>query len=136
MLLNISSITIKEKLVESISLSLRRKSLERCISASNNDSLFLTSGIFKYVFINENGVINASFENAIPKVCEKSNDKLMALIKVDLPPALGPVNIILFGLSPPILISLHTTFLLSLLKYGCQSLVKLISGLSLFSNLV
>ena len=69
------------------------------------------------------GVTYASLENDIPNVCENNNEILIALINVDLPPALGPVNTILFGLSPPISIVLHTIVLelLFLDKYGCHN---------------
>ena len=60
------------------------------------------------MFIKDIGDILASLENDIPNVCENNKDKLIALINVDFPPALGPVNIILFGFLPPMSIELDT----------------------------
>ena len=110
-LLNISSITIKENLSSLDFVSLSNLSiwfLDLCISASNNDSFPLQSGIFRYVFIKVKGVNSNLDASAIPNVCDKSNEILTLFINVDLPPAFGPVRIRLFGWFIPILILLWT----------------------------
>ena len=132
--LKISSITINEN-----SSSLRLSSLSiclfaLCISASNNDSFPLQSGIFKYVFTNENGVRAKSDAKEIPRVCESNKDILMPFINVDLPPAFGPVRIILFGEVPPIFILLFIIVLS--IRDGCHILETFIVGVLLFRYLV
>ena len=84
------------------------------------------------MLIRDKGVILASLENDIPKVCENNKDKLTALINVDFPPAFGPVNTILFGLEPPRVIELHITssLFLELDKYGCHTPLSSINGLT------
>ena len=99
------------------SSSFNRCSLARCISASNKDSFPFTSGIFRYVFINEKGVIRNSLAAVIPSVCESNTLIVIDLINVLLPPALGPV-ITIFGLGLPKLTLLRTTFSLS--RHGCH----------------
>ena len=131
MLLNISSITINENLCFGKCVSFLIWSLARCISASNNDSFPLQSGIFKYVLIRWNGVISIDLQNAIPNVCEKIIDNDNDLINVDLPPAFGPVIKIFFELFLPIRMS----FVIGFVKYGWYNFLVLIIGFS-FSTYV
>ena len=101
--------------------------LALCISASNSDSFPLQSGILRYVLMSENGVKSNLDERAIPIVCDSSKEILILLINVDLPPALGPVRIILLGVLLPILIELWILFLL--INDGCHILLISMDGL-------
>ena len=78
------------------------------------------------MFTNENGVSSNSDANDIPSVCDNNNDILIPLINVDLPPAFGPVRIILLGLSLPIFIVLDTMVLS--IRDGCHILFILSVG--------